>query len=79
MRDALKIYNFFHQLNRAPEWGEIALSCTYRVCFGNCLCKHSLLFVSLFKPEVRVPDSWIAAHLSVKSASPSRELPTSPH
>ncbi len=26
LRDALKIYNYFHQLNRAPEWGEIALS-----------------------------------------------------
>ncbi len=61
LRDALKIYNYFHQLNRAPEWGEIALSCTCRVFFGNCVCKYSLLFVSLFKPEVRVPDSWIAA------------------
>ncbi len=28
LRDALKIYNYFHQLNRAPEWGEITLSCT---------------------------------------------------
>jgi hypothetical protein len=28
LRDALKIYNYFHQLNRTPEWGEIALSCT---------------------------------------------------
>jgi hypothetical protein len=26
LRDALKIYNYFHQLNRAPEWGEITLS-----------------------------------------------------
>jgi hypothetical protein len=66
LRDALKIYNYFHQLNRAPEWGEIALSCTCRVCFGNCVCKHSLLFVSLFKPEVRVPDFWIAATPSLR-------------
>ncbi len=57
LRDALKIYNYFRQLNRAPEWGEIAISCTCRVCFGNCVCKHTLFFMSLFKPEVRVPDS----------------------
>jgi hypothetical protein len=61
LRDALKNCNYFHQLNRAPEWEGIALSCTCRVCFSDCVCKHSLLFVSLFKPEVRVPDSWIAA------------------
>ena len=66
LRDVLKIYNYFHQLNRAPEWGEIPLSCTCRVCFGNCVCKHSLLFLSLFKPEVRVPDSWIAATPSLR-------------
>jgi hypothetical protein len=64
LRDALKTYNYFHQLNRAPEKGEIALSCTCRVCFGNCVCKHTLLFVSLFKPEVRVSDSCIAHTLS---------------
>jgi hypothetical protein len=29
-------------------------------------CKHSLLFVSLFKPEVRVPDSWITATPSLR-------------
>ncbi len=78
LREALKIYNNFHQLNHATEWGEIPLSCTgtCRICFGNCVCKHTLLFVLLFKPELRVPDSWIAAtHLSVKSAGPSRELP----
>jgi hypothetical protein len=61
LRDALKIYNYFHQLNHATEWGEIALSCTCLFCFGKCVCKHTLLFMSLFKPEVRVPDSWITA------------------
>ncbi len=66
LRDALKIYTYFHQLNRAPERGEIALSCTCRVCFGNCVCKHMLLFVLLFKPEVRVSDSWIAATPSLR-------------
>ncbi len=33
--DALKIYNYFHQLSRAPTWGEICVSCTCRVCFSN--------------------------------------------
>jgi hypothetical protein len=80
LRDALKIYNYFHQLNRAHEWEEIALSCTCRVCFGNCVSKHTLLFVSLFKQDVHVPDSWngpgsLLHPFSGKSASPSRELP----
>jgi hypothetical protein len=66
LKDALKIYNNFHQLNRAPDWGAIPLSCTCRVCFGNCVRKHTLLFVSLFKPEVRVPDSWITATPSLR-------------
>ncbi len=52
---ALKTYNYFHQLNRAPTWGEICVSCTCRVCFAHCVCKDSLLFVFLFKPAVRVP------------------------
>jgi hypothetical protein len=25
LKDALKIYNYFHQLNRTPKWGEITL------------------------------------------------------
>ena len=66
LREALKIYNYFHQLNRAPDWGEIPLSCTCRVYLGNCVCKHTLLFVSLFKPEIRVSDSWIAATPSLR-------------
>ncbi len=75
LRDALKIYNYFHQLNHTPEWREIPLSCTVTccVCFGNCLCKHSLLFVSLFKPEVRVPDSWITATPSLQKKCKSME------
>jgi hypothetical protein len=66
LRDALKIYNYFHQLNHATEWGEIALSCTCCVCFGNCACTHTLLFVLLFKLEVCVPDSWITATPSLQ-------------
>ncbi len=66
LRDALKIYNYFHQLNHAPEWGDIALSGTCSVCCGNGVCKHTLLVVSLFKQDVRVPDSWIAATPSLR-------------
>jgi hypothetical protein len=39
LKDALKIYNYFHQLRRAPLWGDICVSCTCRVCFANCVCK----------------------------------------
>jgi hypothetical protein len=83
LKDAVKIYNYFHQLNRAPasEWGEVALSCTCRVCFGNCMCKHSLFLVSLFKAEVCIPDSLIAATpslwkrcKSIKGAAGGRRL-----
>jgi hypothetical protein len=66
LRDTLKIYNYFHQLNCAPEWEEITLSCTCCIFFGNCVCKHLLLFVLLFKPGVRLPDSWIAATPSLR-------------
>ncbi len=31
LRDVLKIYNYFHQQNHAPDWGEIPLSCTCSV------------------------------------------------
>jgi hypothetical protein len=65
-KDALKIYKYFHQLNSAQEWGEIALSCTCRVCFANCACKDTLLFVSLFKQGVRVPNSYVTATPSLR-------------
>ncbi len=76
LRDAQKIYNYFHQLNHAPDWGEIPLSCTCRFCFGNCVCKHTLLSCrcSSRKYACLIPGS-LLPHLSVKSASPSRELP----
>jgi hypothetical protein len=45
----------------SPTWGEICVRCSCRVCFAKCVCKDSILFVSLFKPAVRVPYAWIAA------------------
>ena len=66
LKDALKIYNYFHLLRRAPSWGDICVSCNCRVCFANCVCQDSLLFVSLFKPDVRVPHAWIGATPSLR-------------
>jgi hypothetical protein len=28
LKDAQKIYNYFHKLRRAPSWGDICVSCT---------------------------------------------------
>jgi hypothetical protein len=39
LKDALKIYNYFHQLRRTPSWGDICVCCTCRVCFANGVCK----------------------------------------
>ena len=66
MKDALKIYNCFHLLRRAPSWGDICVSCNCRVRFANCVCGDSLLFVSLFKPAVRVPHAWIGTTPSLR-------------
>jgi hypothetical protein len=66
LQDVLKIYNYFHLLRRAPSRGDICVSCDWRVCFANCLCKVTLLLVSLFKPVVRVPHAWIGATPSLR-------------
>jgi hypothetical protein len=79
LREALKIYNYFHQLNRAPEWGEIALrlvtqlhllasvsaiACASIRC-SSCSCSSRMC-------ACLIPGSQL---ISGKSASPSRELP----
>jgi hypothetical protein len=66
LKDALKIYNYFHQLNRAQEWGRTGMGrdcIELCVCFANCVCKDTLLFVYLFKQGV--PDSHVAARPSL--------------
>ncbi len=46
---------------------QLHLSRLFRQLRHNiCVCKHSLLFVSLFKPEVRMPDSWITPTPSLR-------------
>jgi hypothetical protein len=52
LKDVLKIYNYFHQLNRAPEWGEIALCCPCRVCFGYCICKEVTFLKGSAQPSL---------------------------
>ena len=47
-----------------PTWGKIPFSCSCVVCFPNCVSEDTILFTSLFDPEVRVPDSWVTATVS---------------
>jgi hypothetical protein len=71
VKAALNIYKNFHILCRQPSWGDVPLSCDCEVCFGNCVCAHTLLFTSLFTPEVCVPSAWVAATISQRKKSRS--------
>ena len=71
IKAALKIYKSFHLINRQSTWGDIPLSCDCGVCFANCVCAHTLLFTSLFSPEVCVPASWVAATVSQRKKTKS--------
>ena len=66
VKKALGIYKKFHFLSRVPTWGRIPFSCSCAVCFPNCVCQDTILFASLFDQEVRVPDSWVTATVSVR-------------
>ena len=59
VKKALGIYKKFHFLSRMPTWGRIPFSCSCAVSFPNCVCQDTILFASLFDPEMRVPDSWV--------------------
>ena len=51
----------FHFLYWQPSWGRIPFSCSCPVCFPNVVRQvrqDTLLFASLFGPEVLVPDAW---------------------
>jgi hypothetical protein len=69
LKDAQKIYKYFHLLRRAPSWGDICVSCNCRVCFANCVCGGSLLFVSLFK-QAQATSTHSATRRSSTSRSP---------
>jgi hypothetical protein len=60
---ALKIYGYFHLIRYMQEWteNEIPVACSCKVCLTNCVCRCTLLFAAIFRPEVRVPDEYIAA------------------
>ena len=62
----MTIYRHFHQLSRAPTWGEVPVSCTCAECFAHCVCWHTLLFASAFNPQIRVPEEYIGASVSLR-------------
>ena len=64
VKKAMNIYKKFHFLSRMPTWGKVPFSCSCAGCFPNCMCEDTLLFASLFDPEVRVPDAWVTATVS---------------
>ena len=64
VKEALKVYGNFKLLTGRPSWGKVPLACTCKTCFGYAICADTLLFVSLFDPEVHVPKRWITATVS---------------
>ena len=64
VKKAINIYKKFHFMTRKPSWGPISFSCSCAVCFQNCVCEDTILFTSLFDPEVRVPGKWVTATVS---------------
>ena len=64
VKKAMNIYKNFHFLSRMPTWGDVPVSCSCTVCFPNCVCEDTLLFASLFDPEVRFPEAWVTATVS---------------
>ena len=71
IKAALKVYKSFHLISRQPTWGDIPLSCDCSVCFAHCVCAHTLLFTSLFVPEICVPATWVAATISQRKKTKS--------
>ena len=64
VKKEMNIYKKFHFLSHMPTWDDISFSCSCVVCFPNCLCEDTLLFASLFDPEVRFPEAWVTATVS---------------
>ena len=64
VKKAINIYKKFHFMTRMPSWGPIPFSCSCAVCFPNGVCEDTILFTSLFDPEVRVPGKWVTATVS---------------
>ena len=47
--------------------GAYPLLMLMRGLFPNCVCEDTILFTSLFDPEVRVPGKWVTATVSRRS------------
>ena len=67
---ALKIYSNFHLIQYKQEWDNYPASCTCPECYANGCCWHTLLYFSLFNPEVCVPDASQLPSTSGRNASP---------
>ena len=66
VKDVMRIYRKFNLITPAPKWGQIPLACTCKVCYANAVCQCTILLASLFNPEIRVPDHYIAATPSLR-------------
>ena len=66
VKDVMRIYRKFNLITPAPKWGQIPLACTCKVCYANGLCQCTILLASLFNPEIRVPDHYVAATPSLR-------------
>ncbi len=59
--DALDLYESFHYVRRATEWGgKFPLMCICKWCCKWTICEHTSLVRSVFDPEVQVPVTLVA-------------------
>ena len=70
IKKALEIYGHFNLIRFMPDWteNEIPVSCSCKTCLNNCVCRCTLLFGALFRPEIRVPDDYVAATVPQRKA-----------
>ena len=64
VKKALRIYQKFHLLSRQSDWGKVPVSCSCKICFANCVCAETIMFVALFNPKVRVPADQVTVTVS---------------
>ena len=55
VKEAIKVYKNFKLFTAKPSWGAVPMACSCKTCFGHAISADTLLFVSLFDPEVHVP------------------------
>ena len=64
VKGALDVYKNFKLLRAKADWGAVPMACSCKTSFGHAICEDTLLFVSLFDPEVHVPKHWVGATVS---------------